>query len=150
MKKLAIILLLVCSTSSLFAQRHSERRYDKEKLEAARVAFITNRLNLSASQAEKFWPLFNQHMEQRSQLMDQLNDISRKASGELSDQQAKNLLDERFRLQEKMLQMEKSFTNDIQSVISPAQAFQLTNVHREFTRQLYRMQRNPNQNRHNN
>jgi phage gpG-like protein len=149
MKKLAIILLILCSTSPLLAQR-ADRQYDKEKLEAARVAFITNRINLTASQAEKFWPLFNEHMEERGQLMREMSEINRKASDEMSDRQATELMEKRFELQGKMLDQEKSFMRTITNVISPAQALQLTNVHREFTRQLYRMQRGPRGSRHNN
>jgi hypothetical protein len=149
MKKLAIILLLLCSTSPLLAQR-TERQFDREKLEAARVAFITNRINLTASQAEKFWPLFNEHMEERGELMREMSEINRKASDQISDRQATELMEKRFQLQEKMLEREKTFMRSITDVISPAQALQLSNVHRDFTRQLYRMQRGPRGSRHNN
>jgi hypothetical protein len=149
MKKLAIILLILCSTSPLLAQR-ADRQYDKEKLEAARVAFITNRINLTASQAEKFWPLFNEHMEERGELMREMSEINRKASDQISDRQATELMEKRFQLQEKMLEREKTFMRSITDVISPAQALQLSNVHRDFTRQLYRMQRGLRGSRHNN
>ncbi len=141
--------MLIASTGSVWAQR-PQRGYDKEKLEAARVAFVTNRINLTPSQAEKFWPLYNQHMEERSGYMREMSGINRQAGEDISDSQAEKLLEQRFQIQEKMMQSEKTFTKKITEVISPVQALQLSNVNRDFTRQLYRMQREDRRSRHSN
>ncbi|MBS9524667.1 Spy/CpxP family protein refolding chaperone [Litoribacter alkaliphilus] len=149
MRKILIILLLLTSSSTLWAQR-PQREYDKDKLEAARVAFVTNRINLTPTQAEKFWPLYNQHLEERSGYMREMMSINRQAGESISDSQAEKLIEQRFQIQEKMMQSEKAFTKKITEVISPVQALQLSNVNRDFTRQLYRMQRDDRRSRHSN
>lgn len=154
MKKIIIIILMLCSTT-LMAQRRGEDRqqeirYDREKLEAARVAFITNRLNLTPSQAEKFWPLFNQNMEQRDSLMREMARINRTDTQGLSDQRANELINKRLEIQQSLLDKEKKFMREITQVISPTQALQLGGVNRDFTRQLYRMQGESRSNRPNN
>ncbi|EON79191.1 hypothetical protein ADIS_0300 [Lunatimonas lonarensis] len=121
------------------AQR-PERRPDREKLEAARVAFITNRLSISPDQAEKFWPLYNQYNDNRMDLMKKIHEINKSAEGNLSDTKARELIAERFKIQEELMALEKSFLGSITSVISPAQAFKLSEANRDFTRQLYQMQ----------
>lgn len=123
-----------------FAQRQEQRSYDREKLESARIAFITNRLDLRPEQAEKFWPLFNQYNEQRSAIMETLVSLNRTSMDNMSDAQAKEIIQKRLSHQQKMLDLEVAFMESITKVISPKQAVQLSGVNREFTRQIYRNQ----------
>ncbi|SMD45581.1 hypothetical protein SAMN00777080_4238 [Aquiflexum balticum DSM 16537] len=146
MKKLTLIFLLIAiSNINLLAQRPSSS-YDKEKLEAARVAFITNRLDLKAEQAEKFWPVFNQFNEERGKLMHQLSAINRSSSEEMTEAKAREMIAQRMSLQQDLLDMEKLFMDEIVKIISPIQAVKLGGVNREFTRQVYRMQRGRDKN----
>jgi len=146
---------MVFSTSLMAQQRRpsdrqQDRSFDKEKLESARIAFITNRLSLTPAQAEKFWPIYNQNMEQRSELMREMTRINRMDTKELSDQRATEMINRRLEIQQSLLDKEKSFMREITEVISPAQALQLGGVNRDFTRQLYRMQGESRGGRHNN
>ncbi|PSL07310.1 Spy/CpxP family protein refolding chaperone [Cecembia rubra] len=141
MKKLTILILafFLCFASLSMAQRGNQQ-YDQEKFEAARIAFITNRLDLKASQAEKFWPIFNQYQEERKSMMEELSMLNRQAGREIDDEKAKELINKRFELQEKLLNREKRFMNEIIQVISPSQAVKLGGANRDFTRHVYRMQ----------
>ncbi len=62
-KNIWIAFLLVWLTSASFAQEEELQQQQtidpkaREKVEAARIALITNRLGLSPGQAEKFWPI---------------------------------------------------------------------------------------------
>jgi hypothetical protein len=123
-----------------FAQRTSTE-YDKEKLEAARVAFITNRLDLKPDQAEKFWPLYNQYNEERRVMMDKVSSLNRESMQDISEERANEIIQKRFSMQQKLLDREKSFMDEIVKVISPQQAIKLGGVNREFTRQLYQRHR---------
>jgi hypothetical protein len=139
MKKLAFIFLFTILSVSGFAQRNNQ--VDNEKLEAARVAFITNRLSLSPEQAEKFWPLFNEFQDKRNGMMRELRGISKKGEEEISNSQAKELMKKRFDIQETLLAEEKVFLNKIAETLSPLQALKLNEINRDFTRHIYRMQR---------
>lgn len=143
MKKLLLItpLLLVCMLS--MAQRTQEQTYDKEKLEAARIAFITNRIDLNPEQAEKFWPVYNKFQEERTQILEQISSINRSSRNqEMTDAKAKELIEKKLKLQQQALEVERLFYEDITKVIQPAQALRLGNVNRDFTRQVYNMQQN--------
>ncbi|MBW3468177.1 Spy/CpxP family protein refolding chaperone [Arthrospiribacter ruber] len=138
MKKLSCIFLLVMLAGTVWAQK-PERNYDKEKLESARVAFMTNRLDLKPEQSEKFWPVFNQYQEKRSALMDEISVLNHKSNQSLSDSEAKELISQRLMKQQQMLDLEKVFMDEVQKTISPSQAAKLHGINRQFTRQLYRM-----------
>ena len=74
MKKMMMMLAAVVALSlsaNVFAQdQQGQNRGDRdagwmEKMKAARVAFLTNELDLSASEAEAFWPVYNQAQEEK-------------------------------------------------------------------------------------
>jgi Spy/CpxP family protein refolding chaperone len=138
MKRLLIIVFAL-SFSSSYAQRPSGQHYDKEKLEAARIAFITNRLDLKSAQAEKFWPLYNKYNEERGEIMGQISEINRNSTQEINDAKAKEMIQQRLKLQQQLLDKEKVFMEEITRIITPVQAIKLGSVNREFTRQVYRM-----------
>ncbi len=138
---LGLTLLFVFTLMGV-ANAQRPQSFDKEKLEAARVAFITNRLDLKPEQAEKFWPLFNQFNESRNQLMGEISTINRNSVGETNESKAKEMIKERLVLQQKLLDLEKDFMDNITKVIQPSQALKLGGVNREFTKQVYRMQQN--------
>lgn len=121
-----------------FSQDRNQE-YDKEKLDAARVAFITNRLDLKPSQAEKFWPVFNQYREDRKVLMEEMSIFNKSCMQETDNDRAKEKIGKRFEIQQKLLDREKIFMNEIIQVITPVQALKLNGVNRDFTRQVYRM-----------
>lgn len=139
MKYLILSILLCLNVSLSFGQRPS-RDYDQDKLESARVAFFTNRLDLKASQAEKFWPIYNQHNEKRTDLMNKLSSTNREAMSDISDSRAKELIEQRLSYQQQLLDLDKKLMTDVSSVLSPTQAARLGGLNREFTRQVYRMQ----------
>ena len=140
---------MVFLSFSGYAQRQGQQ-YDKEKLEAARVAYITNRLDLKPSQAEKFWPVFNQYQEDRTKLMEQMSKLNRAASQETNEAKAREMVEQRFAIQQELLDREKLFMSNIMQVISPLQAVKLSGVNRDFTRQLYRMNQNRDRENKNN
>ena len=134
------LFLLILTGSTVFAQGNNSQ-FNKTKLESAKVAFITNRLSLTPEQAEKFWPIYNKYADERSSVMNELSKIDRAGDNGISDSQAREMIQRRFDHQKKLLDQEREFMGNIVQVISPAQAIKLSNINREFTRQVYRMQR---------
>lgn len=122
------------------AQQDGTRSYDKEKLESARIAFITNRLDLKPEQAEKFWPMFNQYNEKRTAVMETMANLNRSTAEGITDAQAREIIKKRLANQQKMVDIESEFMENVIQVLSPKQALQLGGVNREFTRQIYRNQ----------
>ncbi|MFD2201433.1 Spy/CpxP family protein refolding chaperone [Shivajiella indica] len=139
MKQFILILFYFTFTLATYAQDR-EQQYDKEKLDAARIAFITNRLDLKPPQAEKFWPIFNQYQEDRKALMEEMSTLNKSFMQETDNDRALEKIGKRFEIQQKLLDREKVFMNEIISAITPVQALKLNGVNREFTRQVYRMQ----------
>lgn len=131
---LAILFFLIIGKS--LAQR-PEPTYDPEKLQAARVAFITSRLDLKPEQAEKFWPIFNQYTAAREKNLKQISGLNRHQEAEISEADAKQRIEKKFELQRKMVDDEEKFVNEMSKVITYSQLLELNDIARDFTRQLY-------------
>ncbi|MCH7401897.1 hypothetical protein ACFOUP_00175 [Belliella kenyensis] len=134
-----LILIMLFISSLAIAQRDQNQGFDKEKFETARVAFITNRLNLTTDQAEKFWPVFNKFNDDREIIMTKLSDISKESEGNISESEAKNLINKRLELQGELLKLDQKFMSEITKVITNKQALALGGISRDFARHIYRM-----------
>lgn len=135
------ILLLVTGIS--IAQRSGDR-YDAEKLQAARIAFITSRLDLKPEQAEKFWPVYNQFNDVRESNLKQMSKLSDLRSGEISDSEAKKRIQQRFDIQRNLLSEEEKYVAEMSKIISYGQILKLHGIARDFTRTVYQRQRGGN------
>lgn len=139
-KSIYSLLILIFFSQMAFAQ--GQGSFDKEKLKDARIAFITDRLDLSSQQAEKFWPIFNKYSESREANLRKMASLNpRKEEGEISDSQAKTMITERFKLQRQMVADEEKFVQEVSSVISYSQILQLNGIARDFTRMIYQRHR---------
>jgi hypothetical protein len=125
------------------AQRPSER-YDPEKLQAARIAFITSRLNLKPEQAEKFWPVYNQFNDNREGNLKEMSKLSDLRSGEISESEAKKRIEQRFEIQRRMLAEEEKYMAEMSKIISYNQILKLNGIVRDFTRTVYQRQKGEN------
>ncbi len=137
---LIVIILILGIGSKAAAQRQP---IDPEKLQAARIAFITTRIDLKPEQAEKFWPIFNQYNDEREKTMRQLSELGR-GTENLSEEDAKTRIQKRFQYQAELLEKEKLFVNDVSKVLTSKQILMLNNIARDFNRQLYQRGRGGN------
>lgn len=146
--KYILILFVGILSSTAFAQK-DKRNFDKDKYESARVAFITNRLDLKSDQAEKFWPMFKKYNEDKERIMRSMSSINKEADGDLTEEKAVELISKRFVIQKEMLDLDKAFMDKITSVLTHIQAYKLGGVNRDFAKQIYRMHQRRDQSSNN-
>lgn len=129
-----LILLLLCalgfvSTSALAQERN-------ENVEAAKVAYITDKVELTADQAQRFWPIYNEYEAKRRDLMRNYRSGYRKNLDDMSEQEAKARIDEMFDTKEKELALEKEYAARYERVITTKQLIKLYRAERDFTKLL--------------
>lgn len=132
--KILLILLLLISLAAK-GQNPSENTTDR--LTAARVAYITNRLNLNTNQAQQFWPLFNEFEAARKKVRKQIRQLkveSHVLDG--TDEEIKNDLKKLLALRQEELDLEKTYVERFLKVLSPKQLAEYYRAEKEFTRML--------------
>ncbi|MBF8962754.1 hypothetical protein I0P70_05815 [Pontibacter sp. FD36] len=111
-------------------------RPQDKNVEAAKVAFLTDKMELTAEQSQKFWPLYNEYETKRRELVRSYRSGYREDVDQLSDQEAKARLDGMFSTRERELELEKEYVARYQRVISSNQIIKLYRSEREFTKLL--------------
>lgn len=109
----------------------------KEKIEAARIGMITNKLGLSPDQAEKFWPIYREFTQKRMELRNEFRTEQGKIKPEnQSPEDQKRLVDLGLNLKQKELDLEKMYSGRLLKVISAEQMLNLRTAERDFHRMI--------------
>lgn len=133
----SILMLLFCSATLLaFAQQEDmENIRDpraREKIRAAHAAYITERIELTSSEAEKFWPVYREYGEKRRELRFRMREARRSETDE------KTQLDLDLKLKQQELDLEKVYTEKLQEIIPPEKLVKLRQAEGDFRRLLLR------------
>ena len=135
-RRFFIILFVTFGTvTSVQAQRKSEEEI--KRIQDAKVAIITNRLNLTAEQSAGFWPIYNEYSQKRREIHRAQRKIinDKKAEGKTDDQVLNNL-NEVQDLRQKDIDLEKEYQNKFLKVISASQVIELYKAERTFNDML--------------
>ena len=137
MKKLIVIFILILTTSLVFSQRPRANR-SREQIEAARIGLITERLDLTPEQAEKFWPVYREFGDKRRQLMEEFSKQRENFdAGNATEEQRQEMLKLGFERKQQGLDLEKEYSEKMLSVISSKQLINLKKAEREFREMLF-------------
>ena len=105
-------------------------------IESAKIALITERLQLTPAQAEKFWPVYNEFSVQKRDLLRQQYREVKASSAAVSESEAKAILDERAALKKKELALDEKYIPQLIDITSAKQVLALQAAEREFRRLL--------------
>lgn len=112
----------------------------RERLKALRVAFITERLSLTAAEAEKFWPIYNRYDDKVFQLRNvELLRLKRDARNDfstLSDEEANKMLDRLEDIEQQLFAERKTLVASLRKVIPARKVILLKSVEDDFNREL--------------
>ena len=140
MKQIRIYLLFLCllAAGNVWGQRDGGGReaIDPERLQTARIAYITTRISLKPEQAEKFWPVFNSFTESRDASMRTMGDLSRGVEN-MTEEEAKSRIQQKLQIQQKLVQDEKIFVAEAAKVLTYKQLLLLQNIAKDFNRHLF-------------
>ena len=100
-----------------------------EKIKSLKIAFITQKLQLSADEAQKFWPIYDQYE----------NDINRLRS----ENKNATVIDK----EEKLLNIRKKYLGSFEKVIGPQRVNKLFTAEKDFRSILIQRLKNRNQQR---
>ncbi|HNP66588.1 MAG TPA: sensor of ECF-type sigma factor [Aequorivita sp.] len=139
MNKLVILLFLLTTIVQAQDGKH-------EKIKAWKTAYITEKLSLTSSEAEKFWPIYNKFDEkfhelrkkERTEIFKKLRD----GLENLTDAEANELIDKNLSIESSELELRKQMTAELRKVISPKKIISLKKAEDDFKRELLDRYRN--------
>lgn len=134
--KTLVTLLLALLTLPAMAQLQEGQ---KDRIKAVKIAFLTERLDLSAEEAQKFWPIYNKYsddmdelrIKERNEMFLPVNSLAR-----MGEEEAGELLDNFIDIEEKRLEGQRKLIRDLRKTISSRRVLQLFKAEREFNKRM--------------
>jgi len=118
------ILILFVMFGNFYASKAQQGDETKaERIEALKIAFITNKLQLTPAEAQKFWPVYNRYETDLREVIKSSNP---------------NILDK----EEQVLNIKKKYQAEFIKVIGSAKTNLLFNSEKEFRGVLMRQLKN--------
>jgi hypothetical protein len=105
----------------------------RDKIEAARIAYITDQLQLTPEEAEKFWPIYREFAERRREIRQQLRETAKNTDPNQTDQEA---VDQHFKVKQQELDLEKDYSGRLLKVISAQKLRSLPQAERRFRQMI--------------
>ncbi|WP_341216376.1 sensor of ECF-type sigma factor [uncultured Wocania sp.] len=138
MKTITLFIFTLFISFSILAQ---EKRGDKhEKIKALKIAFITEKLDLTEKEAQQFWPIYNLHDDNINQIrqkkLRKIHYEIRQNKDDLSENQAANLLNRLTTAENNIHKERLQLTTKLKSIISAKKIILLKVAEEEFKHKM--------------
>lgn len=117
-------------------KQHGEQR---KNIEAQRIAFITQELNLTPAEAKVFWPVYNEYDSKRHDMkksFKNMDDLHKAEIEKLTEKEASQILDNQITEAQKLLDLRKEYHAKFKSVLPAVKVLKLYGAEREFQKML--------------
>lgn len=131
MRKFQILFIsFILATSIMTAQGGN-------RVEQAKIAFITQKLNLTTAEAEKFWPLYNEfRLKSKDLKKGKRGDLRDLVAENITDKEADELLQEVLLIDQKLLDLRKEYYMKFKQILPAKKVILLVQAEKEFNKEL--------------
>ena len=137
MRKVTILITVLSFTFSISLKAQDDYPRGKEKIRAAKVGLITNRLNLSEEQAKIFWVVYDEFDKKRSEIRKNIRQMTAESRNiTTSDDKILADLKEVLSLKQKEVDLEKEYLSKFLKTINVRQLSELFKTEQLFNQML--------------
>ena len=137
MRKVTILIIVLSFAFSMSLKAQDDYPRGKEKIRAAKVGLITNRLNLSEEQAKIFWVVFDEFDKKRSEIRKNIRQMTAESRNiTTSDDKILSDLKEVLSLKQKEVDLEKEYLSKFLKTINVRQLSELFKTEQLFNQML--------------
>ncbi len=136
-KTLLILFVLMFSINSVQSQR-----MNKERIKLLKTSYLTEALDLSSNEAEKFWPIYNKYSNKIQKLKFSLEGGMirniKQAGGieNISESDAQKLIATTITSEQQITEYKTEMLNKLSNIISAKKLLKLHKAERDFNRKL--------------
>lgn len=134
---LLILVVFVFTTTTVEAQK-----MNRERIKLLKISYITDAINLTPTEAEKFWPVYNLYTNE-IQILKRTLDVEmyrniKMAGGieNISEIEAQKTLDQILALEQQIGDNKTNMIKDLSKIISAKKIVKLQRAERDFNRQI--------------
>jgi Spy/CpxP family protein refolding chaperone len=135
---LPVLLFFVSFTFFAQGERMKEK---KEQIKALKVAFFTTELDLTTSEAERFWPVYNTYDDKQFEIRHKkmkafMYRMDNDALDKMSEKEASTLLSLLSNSEEDLFLLRKKLNNDLKEILPSVKIIKLKKAEDNFNRKL--------------
>ena len=133
-------ILLLLFSFNFYAQ--GERMKEKiEQIRAMKAAFLTTELDLTSSEAEKFWPVYNAFEDKQFELRHQkmgafIKKIKDGSVSQMTEKEASTFLNQMESNDEEIFMLRKKLTATLRNILPASKILKLKKSEEDFNRKL--------------
>jgi Spy/CpxP family protein refolding chaperone len=156
-----IAMALLMASTSVNAQnerrekRHERRNQDSvcqhhgvknlyEKIRVKKVGFMTQELNLTVEEAQKFWPIYDKYQQELMALRDKNRPQDTTKEGfpkrpdflNMDKAEAEQMLDRHFKTEKEVIALQEKYFNEMKTAIPVQKVAMLFHIEKKFMREV--------------
>ncbi|HNS29225.1 MAG TPA: hypothetical protein PKL52_01715 [Tenuifilaceae bacterium] len=135
--------LLLVGNSTLFGQSKDSQK--EERVKAQKIAFFTEKLNLTPEEAQQFWPVYNEYWEKKDKIINERREAMKYCNeniDNLSDKEMEKYNDMYIDFLKQESDLLIDFSKKLKKVLSPEKVLRFYFADYEFKSYLLRQIRN--------
>jgi len=133
-----VLIASVCATLNGYAQSGNFQE-KKEHIEALKASFITQKLNLTRDEAQKFWPVYNEYQDAKEALRKERHEEFKKYKetfDSLSEKELTEFVDKQIIYRQRELDIDKKYHAEFKSVLPIKKVAMLYRAEDEFRKEV--------------
>lgn len=139
-------LIMFFITFSFYAQEDKKVDEKREKIKAYKVSFLTTELELTPTEAEKFWPVYNAFDDKQYELRHQkMKTYMRKLDDDkinsISEKEAATLLSQMESTDKELYLLREKYMSNLKKILSAKKILKLKKSEDDFNRKLLKQYR---------
>ncbi len=139
MRKIFVVAALaMLAYTAAFSQNENA----KEKIEAMRIGFITQRLALTPEESQQFWPIYNQYTERLKQIRQEAKPP--RPLNTLNDEETEKFMLAGFDKDIKEIELKREYYQKYKKILNVRRVALLHNAERDFVEQVLKKWRENN------
>ncbi len=147
MKKIFFgLAMMLAIGTTVNAQQGRQGPRQQERIENFKIAFFTEKLQLTTEESKVFWPLYNQFEKERESLREKY-DLRGKRLELMSDAEVKDFVMNQLEMEQEMGKIKKDYVLQFMEVIPVRKVAMMQRIETEFKKQLLKEIRERRQSR---
>jgi uncharacterized protein YbbC (DUF1343 family) len=137
MKKITILITILSLAFTSISKAQDDMPRNNEKIKAAKVGLITNRLNLTEDQAKTFWVVYDEFDKKRHEIRKNIREMTAESRNiTTTDDKILTDLKEVLSLKQKEVDLEKEYLSKFLKTINVRQLSELFKTEQLFNQML--------------
>jgi predicted nuclease with TOPRIM domain len=139
LKNIACITLAMTLSTAVFGQKNKEnRKAHREKIQAMKVGYITEKLDLTTKEAQDFWPTYNEFDAKMDETRKSMRKMRKSGASidEMTDAEVEKMISNFDNMRQKELDIHNEYHQKFKAILPIKKVAKLYKAEQGFKREL--------------